>query len=61
MFDEGGVKQRNLFENNYGFHVVTTVSYLNRVKLICPVILHMGFFEAVVETHRVRDERTSYT
>ena len=45
----GGAKQHKLSEND-GFHVVTTVSYLNLTKVVSPVILHMSFFEAVVST-----------
>ena len=33
MFDEGGLKRHKLSEHNDSCHVVTTVSYLNRVKL----------------------------
>ena len=56
MFDEGGVKQHKLSDNNDGFDVVTTVSYLCRVKIVSPVILRMSFFEAVVDTYCIRDE-----
>ena len=51
MFDEGGVKQHKLSENNDGFHVMTTISYLKRMKIVSPVILHKSFFAAVVDTH----------
>ena len=50
MFDEGGVKQHHLSENNDGSHVVTAVSYLKRVKIASPVIFHTNVFEAVVDT-----------
>ena len=59
MFDEGRVEQHKLSENNDGCHVVTTVSYLKRVKIVSPVNLQISFFEAVVDT--VRDELASHT
>ena len=60
MFDEGGVKQHKLSENNDGFHVVTTVLCLKRVKIGSPVILHMSFLEAVVDALCTRRAHTSY-
>ena len=53
------LKQHKLSENNDGCHVVTTVSYLKRVKIVYPVILQMNFFEVVVDTHCVRDQWAS--
>ena len=60
MFEEEQVKQHKLSESNGGCHVVTTISYLKRVEIVSPVNLQKSFFEAVVDTHRVRDEWASY-
>ena len=56
MFDEGEVKQHKLSENNDCCYVVTIVSYLKRVKntVVSPVIVHMNFFEAMVDTRCTR-------
>ena len=59
MFDEGRAEQHKLSENNDGCHVVTTISYLKRVKIVSLVILPTSLFEAVVDTHCVRDEWAS--
>ena len=40
---------------------LSTCTYWNRPKMFFLVIPHMGFFEAVVDTHCVRDEWASYS
>ena len=40
--------------------MVSTVYYLNRVKMVSPEIFHLSFFEAVVDTHFVRDKWAAY-